>query len=377
MTNSVSGTGADDPNKNQGAPTVTLTPDEADAVKRTLEEHPEILSGKGNEVFTAVPDKDKIPKQQQKSTMLTQRTKRHYEYVKVPKGVKNKKEYLNKLAKQEAVRLGRPVTVKESTGDPIEGGAGAALGNLSAQQFSDLLGLTNSPGRIQDLYNNATDPRQTPPASPILDNPTWYAGGTNPYIPPPTFNPDAGVGSVRVYGLSDQKAMFDALTKPVSEGGAGLSKWGAAGLMGRTLGVEAPNGPDSQNSYGGGHYGIGQWGTSRARDLGWIGKGQSVNSALANGQLKIPFNEQVDALVRELNTNEKAAGDLLRNATNIEEGVRGATRFERAGGYNGYTDAGSAGSYGPAQRVYNNATNGWTGAGGTGGNLPPGVYPAP
>lgn len=363
---SVSGTGPRDPNLNQGAPTVTLTPDEAETVKKALEENPGILDGKVDGVWATKPDKEKKPKQQKKSTILLQRSPVHREYVKIPKGVKNKKEYLNKIAKQETVRLNRRVQVLEEKGRAEEGGAGSALGNLSAQQFSDYLGVLNSPGPVKDLYDKATNPQEILPDSPILNNPTWYNGGTNPYIPPPSdFNPnDAGEGSVRVYDVDAQKKLVEELTKPINEGGAGLSPWGAAGLAGRMMGVEAPDGPDDSNDIGGGHYGIGQWGTSRARALGWIGKGETVNSALRNGTLKVPFNEQIKAVVNELNFGEEAAARKLRDATTIQEGVQGAAAFERAGGWNGVTDAGSSGTYGPAQRIYNNAIKGgWRGFG--------------
>lgn len=96
---------------------------------------------------------------------------------------------------------------------------------------------------------------------------------------------------------------------------AGLSHWGAVALVSTWAGIEAPGGPTSSNSIGGGHWGIGQW--DRARGGPWIGAAS--------------YEDQVTHSIKELNTTEKAAGDLLRRAQTPEEGGVGVNRYERGG----------------------------------------------
>ena len=118
---------------------------------------------------------------------------------------------------------------------------------------------------------------------------------------------------------------------------AGLSKEGASGLVARWAGVEAPDGPDSKNDIGGGHWGIGQWG--RGRD------GPQMEGA--------SFDDQLTHAIGELNGKEKDAADVLRNAKTPEEGARGASMYERAGGYNQKTGTDDFTHRTPAGAVYN------------------------
>ena len=101
----------------------------------------------------------------------------------------------------------------------------------------------------------------------------------------------------------------------------GATQQGAEAIVARWAGVEAPGGPTSSNAINGGHWGIGQW----SRERGGPEVGQKS------------FEDQVSHAINELNTSEKAAGDVLRHATTDEEGARGASMFERGEGYNKYT----------------------------------------
>ncbi len=100
---------------------------------------------------------------------------------------------------------------------------------------------------------------------------------------------------------------------------AGLSAVGAAALVARWAGIEAPGGPDSANASG--HVGIAQWDAARG--------GEAMRGA--------SFDEQLAHAAQELNTTEKAAGNVLRAATTPGEGARGASMFERAEQYNAAT----------------------------------------
>lgn len=119
------------------------------------------------------------------------------------------------------------------------------------------------------------------------------------------------------------------------ENEAGLSHAGAAGLVARWSGVEAPGGPGSSNNLGGGHWGIGQWGIDRG--------GRDLANASFDGQLTHAINE--------LNGSEKAAGDALRRASTPEEAARGASMYERAEGYNASTGTDNFTARTPVQRV--------------------------
>lgn len=97
---------------------------------------------------------------------------------------------------------------------------------------------------------------------------------------------------------------------------AGLSEIGARGLVARWAHVEAAKGPGEVNPQSGA-MGIAQW-------LGSRKKGVELGN----------FENQLAHAARELNTSEKRAGDVLRNAKTAEEAARGASIYERAEGYN-------------------------------------------
>ncbi len=98
---------------------------------------------------------------------------------------------------------------------------------------------------------------------------------------------------------------------------AKLSDAGARALVSRWKNVEARQGPTAKNPFSGA-IGIGQWLGDRKKALGG----------------SLDFETQLAHAVRELNGIEKRAGDLLRNASTLEEGAVGASAFERAEGYN-------------------------------------------
>lgn len=114
-----------------------------------------------------------------------------------------------------------------------------------------------------------------------------------------------------------QQYAYDRLTTE-----AKLSDVGAKGLISRWANVEAPAGPTAKNSITGGHRGIAQWGQKRS-------KGLPANA---------DFSVQLDHAISELNGKEKKAGDLLRDATTMEEGAIGASAYERAEGYSARTN---------------------------------------
>lgn len=102
---------------------------------------------------------------------------------------------------------------------------------------------------------------------------------------------------------------------------AGLSEYGAAGLVARWAAVEAKGGPGSRNPRSGAE-GVGQWLGSRKRP----------------GVTDTPNLEpQLAHAAWELNNTERRAGDALRAARNPWEGARGASMYERAEGYSART----------------------------------------
>ena len=102
---------------------------------------------------------------------------------------------------------------------------------------------------------------------------------------------------------------------------AGLSEFGAAGLVARWAAVEAKGGPGSRNPRSGAE-GIAQWLGSRKRR----GVTDTAN-----------FDAQLAHAAWELNHTERRAGDALRAARTPWEGARGASMFERAEGYRART----------------------------------------
>lgn len=126
-----------------------------------------------------------------------------------------------------------------------------------------------------------------------------------------------GSGSVGTWWTADR--VQHAVTRLMNE--AGLSEAGAAGLVARWAGIEAPGGPASHNNIGGGHSGIGQWDPNRG----------------GPAMLGASFDDQISHAVSELKTTESRAASVLRNARTPKEGARGASIYERAGGYDALT----------------------------------------
>lgn len=116
---------------------------------------------------------------------------------------------------------------------------------------------------------------------------------------------------------------------------AGLSRWGAAGLVGRWAGVEAAGGPASVNASSGA-FGIGQWLGDRKTPIAG----------------NTDFDAQLSHAIAELNGRERSAGDVLRKAATPDEGARGASMFERAEGYSPETGTDNFTAKTPARRVY-------------------------
>lgn len=117
---------------------------------------------------------------------------------------------------------------------------------------------------------------------------------------------------------------------------AGLSEYGAAGLVARWAAVEAKGGPGSRNPRSGAE-GVGQWLGSRKRP----------------GVTDAPNLEpQLAHAAWELNNTERRAGDALRAARNPWEGARGASMFERAEGYSARTGLDLFTQATPADRVH-------------------------
>ncbi len=130
-----------------------------------------LIQGKGKVSFDNRVQKEKATNLMRKAPVKV--------YVKIPKDIKDKQEYKKSVAKREANRLHRPVEVNEDVGQPAAGGAGSNLGGLNIQQLSDF--LQNPQGTQAQAAQPS--PSATPPVSPILDNPTYYEGGTNPTPP--------------------------------------------------------------------------------------------------------------------------------------------------------------------------------------------------
>jgi hypothetical protein len=101
----------------------------------------------------------------------------------------------------------------------------------------------------------------------------------------------------------------------------GLTSHGAAGLVSRWAYVESTAaGPTAVNPYSGA-FGIAQWLGSRKPPI--------------NGNIN--FHAQLAYVVKELNSTERKAGNVLRAARTSAEGARGASMYERAEGYNAAT----------------------------------------
>jgi len=147
---------------------------------------------------------------------------------------------------------------------------------------------------------------------------------------------DVGSGKVesKWWTPERQKYAVDTLQKQ-----AGLSEIGAAGLVARWAGIESPGGPASKNPDSGA-FGIAQW-------LGDRQKGILGNTN---------FDDQLAHVVKELNTTEKAAAEVLRNAKTAGEAARGASMYERAEGYNSQTGVDYFTSKTPVIDVYNRVT---------------------
>ncbi|MET2828939.1 phage tail tip lysozyme [Mesorhizobium shangrilense] len=101
---------------------------------------------------------------------------------------------------------------------------------------------------------------------------------------------------------------------------AGFTDAGARAAVSRWANVEASGGPSSSNNQGGGHYGIAQWSRSRGRGV-WGNP---------------DFDAQLSLAIKEFNTNEKAAGDVLRKAATDSQAAVGMSRYERGEGYNAW-----------------------------------------
>ena len=100
--------------------------------------------------------------------------------------------------------------------------------------------------------------------------------------------------------------------------GAGLSPFGAAGLVSRWANVESSaNGPTAVNPSSGA-FGIAQW----------------LGSRLSPIRGNTNFDAQLAYVIGELNGSESRAGNVLRNALSPDDGARGASMYERAEGYN-------------------------------------------
>lgn len=101
---------------------------------------------------------------------------------------------------------------------------------------------------------------------------------------------------------------------------AGFTDAGARAAVSRWANVESSGGPASSNNLGGGHYGIAQWSRSRGRSV-WGNP---------------DFDAQLSLAIKEFNSNEKAAGDLLRKAKTDSDAAVGMSRYERGEGYNAW-----------------------------------------
>lgn len=126
---------------------------------------------------------------------------------------------------------------------------------------------------------------------------------------------------------------------------AGLSKYGAAGLVARWAGVEASGGPSSYNSQGGGNgaIGIGQWRGSRQGGL----------------TTKSTFDDNLAHAVQDLkHPDQRAAYEQLQSAKSENDGARGASMYERAEGFDAKTGNDNFTSKTPVASVYNTVFGG-------------------
>lgn len=120
------------------------------------------------------------------------------------------------------------------------------------------------------------------------------------------------------------------------EKNAGLSPYGASGLVARWAGVESKDeGPTSVNPKSGA-YGIGQWLGDRLPGIKGVAD----------------FDKQLAYAANELQTREKGAADVLRNAKNEQDAARGASMFERAEGYDEKTGLDKFTSLTPVGHAY-------------------------
>ena len=125
---------------------------------------------------------------------------------------------------------------------------------------------------------------------------------------------DGGVGTGgKTVGWWTPERQAQAINKLMQ--GAHLPEVSARALVSRWMNVEAAQGPGEVNKIGA--TGIAQW-------LGQRKVGVKVGD----------FEGQLQHAVDELNGSEKAAGDALRKAATPEEAATGASRYERAEGYN-------------------------------------------
>lgn len=157
-------------------------------------------------------------------------------------------------------------------------------------------------------------------------------GGGGPSGP---FVGNPGVGG---YWTAERRAYaIDRLMKE-----AGLSAWGAAGLVARWAGIEAKGGPTSVNPRSGATN-IGQW--LGARKIGL--KGPTLDAGLDHA-----IAELTPGTPQSARAGVAGAAMVLRNARNAEEGSRGASMFERAEGYNSATGYDNFTRATPTERVY-------------------------
>jgi Phage tail lysozyme len=146
-----------------------------------------------------------------------------------------------------------------------------------------------------------------------------------------------GGGNPGIGGWWTQDRMAHAADRLVKE--AGLSPMGAAGLVARWSAVEAGGGPTSVNPSSGA-FGIGQW-------LGPRLPGIAGNT---------DFDAQLSYAIKELNTGGGDSGPAsatLRAAKTAAEAARGASQYERAGGYSAITGVDNYTAGTPVADTYN------------------------
>jgi hypothetical protein len=106
---------------------------------------------------------------------------------------------------------------------------------------------------------------------------------------------------------------------------AGLSLYGAAGLVSRWANVESTGAGPAAVNPSSGAFGIAQW----------------LGSRLPPIRGNTNFDAQLRYVIQELNGSEGRAGSILRSAANAQQGALGASVYERAEGYNPATGADS------------------------------------